>query len=176
MIAGVTLVPEGTPVYYTDSQLCVSTITQWAAGWEERGWKRKGGRSRTSSWFRNSMSFSGAGRSSSCAGSQRTPDTAGTSTPTAWPPRTGVRSADPLGRTGVEAFTFRARPPNGIPVSCRAAASCRDARRKKLAHSKLAPSECGSFILTLPPCCRLDPPKLQSAARCTHHTPNGVKL
>ena len=44
LIAGVTLVPEGTPVViYTDSQLCVSTITQWAAGWEKRGWKRKGG-------------------------------------------------------------------------------------------------------------------------------------
>jgi len=44
LIAGITLVPEGTPVViYTDSQLCVSTITQWAAGWEKRGWKRKGG-------------------------------------------------------------------------------------------------------------------------------------
>ncbi len=30
-------------VIYTDSQLCVNTITQWAAGWERRGWKRKGG-------------------------------------------------------------------------------------------------------------------------------------
>jgi len=28
---------------WTDSQLCVNTITQWAAGWEKRGWKRKGG-------------------------------------------------------------------------------------------------------------------------------------
>ena len=44
LIAGVRLVPQGTPaVIYTDSQLCVSTITQWAAGWEKRGWKRKGG-------------------------------------------------------------------------------------------------------------------------------------
>ena len=30
-------------VIYTDSQLCVNTVTQWAAGWERRGWKRKGG-------------------------------------------------------------------------------------------------------------------------------------
>ena len=28
---------------YTDSKLCVDTITKWAAGWERRGWTRKGG-------------------------------------------------------------------------------------------------------------------------------------
>ena len=28
---------------YTDSQLCVSTINEWAAAWERRGWKRKTG-------------------------------------------------------------------------------------------------------------------------------------
>lgn len=28
---------------YTDSRLCVDTITTWAPGWERRGWKRKGG-------------------------------------------------------------------------------------------------------------------------------------
>ena len=26
----------------TDSRLCVDTITKWAAGWERKGWKRKG--------------------------------------------------------------------------------------------------------------------------------------
>jgi ribonuclease HI len=42
--AGVALVPEGTPaIIHTDSQLCVSTVNEWAAGWETRGWKRKGG-------------------------------------------------------------------------------------------------------------------------------------
>jgi ribonuclease HI len=42
--AGVALVPEGTPaMIHTDSQLCVNTINEWAAGWEKRGWKRKGG-------------------------------------------------------------------------------------------------------------------------------------
>jgi ribonuclease HI len=30
-------------VAYSDSQLCVRTINEWAAGWEKRGWKRKGG-------------------------------------------------------------------------------------------------------------------------------------
>jgi len=30
-------------VIYSDSQLCVNTINQWAAGWEKRGWKRKTG-------------------------------------------------------------------------------------------------------------------------------------
>jgi ribonuclease HI len=44
LLAGCALVPEGTPaVIYTDSQLCVSTITEWAKGWKARGWKRKGG-------------------------------------------------------------------------------------------------------------------------------------
>jgi ribonuclease HI len=28
---------------YSDSKLCVDTLTQWAAGWERRGWKRKSG-------------------------------------------------------------------------------------------------------------------------------------
>ncbi len=28
---------------YSDSRLCVDTINQWAAGWEKRGWRRKGG-------------------------------------------------------------------------------------------------------------------------------------
>jgi ribonuclease HI len=28
---------------YSDSQLAVNTINQWAAGWEKRGWKRKTG-------------------------------------------------------------------------------------------------------------------------------------
>jgi ribonuclease HI len=44
LINGCALVPEGTrAVIYTDSQLCVSTINEWAKGWEARGWKRKGG-------------------------------------------------------------------------------------------------------------------------------------
>ena len=28
---------------YSDSQLCVNTINQWAEGWERRGWRRKSG-------------------------------------------------------------------------------------------------------------------------------------
>jgi ribonuclease HI len=44
LIAGCALVPPGTPaILYSDSQLCVSTVTLWAKGWEARGWKRKGG-------------------------------------------------------------------------------------------------------------------------------------
>ena len=30
-------------VVFSDSQLCVNTINEWAPGWEKRGWKRKGG-------------------------------------------------------------------------------------------------------------------------------------
>jgi len=37
------LLPDdaGVPVF-TDSRLCVDTITKWAFGWERRGWARKG--------------------------------------------------------------------------------------------------------------------------------------
>ena len=30
-------------VVYSDSDLCVKTLTQWASMWEKRGWKRKTG-------------------------------------------------------------------------------------------------------------------------------------
>ena len=44
LINGCALVPEGKKaVLYTDSQLCVSTVNEWAKGWEARGWKRKTG-------------------------------------------------------------------------------------------------------------------------------------
>lgn len=44
LIEAFDLVPEGTPAtVYTDSKLCVDTITKWAAGWERNGWKRKTG-------------------------------------------------------------------------------------------------------------------------------------
>lgn len=44
LIAGCQLVPAGTPaVIYTDSELCVKTINEWAAAWKARGWKRKTG-------------------------------------------------------------------------------------------------------------------------------------
>ena len=36
--------PEDASVtVYSDSQLCVNTITQWAPGWEAKAWKRKKG-------------------------------------------------------------------------------------------------------------------------------------
>ena len=28
---------------YSDSQICVKTINEWAPGWKARGWRRKGG-------------------------------------------------------------------------------------------------------------------------------------
>ncbi|NBW41389.1 ribonuclease HI [bacterium] len=35
--------PEEEITVYSDSDLCVKTINEWAAGWEARGWKRKSG-------------------------------------------------------------------------------------------------------------------------------------
>jgi ribonuclease HI len=38
-----TLPEDARVTIYSDSQLCVKTINEWAAGWERRGWKRKTG-------------------------------------------------------------------------------------------------------------------------------------
>jgi len=44
LIEGFDLVPTGTPAtVYTDSNLCVRTINEWAPQWARRGWTRKGG-------------------------------------------------------------------------------------------------------------------------------------
>jgi ribonuclease HI len=44
MIAGMGMVqPDEVVDVYTDSNLVVQTLTQWAAGWERRGWKRSTG-------------------------------------------------------------------------------------------------------------------------------------
>jgi len=44
LIEAVKLVPESTPAtLYSDSNLAVRTINEWAAGWKRRGWKRKTG-------------------------------------------------------------------------------------------------------------------------------------
>ncbi len=44
LIEGARLVPDGTAAtVWSDSNLAVQTINQWAAGWEKRGWKRKTG-------------------------------------------------------------------------------------------------------------------------------------
>ncbi|MEX2548844.1 MAG: ribonuclease H [Nitriliruptoraceae bacterium] len=44
LFAALELVPEGTPAtIHTDSNLAVRTLTEWAPGWEQRGWRRKTG-------------------------------------------------------------------------------------------------------------------------------------
>lgn len=44
LIEAVRMVPPGTATtLYSDSNLAVRTINEWAAGWERRGWKRKTG-------------------------------------------------------------------------------------------------------------------------------------
>ena len=37
------LSPDRAVTLYSDSQLCVKTVNEWAAGWEKRGWRRKRG-------------------------------------------------------------------------------------------------------------------------------------
>ncbi len=44
LIAGCKMVPrDQKAVIYTDSELCVNTITKWAKAWEARGWRKKDG-------------------------------------------------------------------------------------------------------------------------------------
>jgi len=44
LIAAYKTLPENsTLTIYSDSQLCVKTVNEWAAGWEKRGWRRKAG-------------------------------------------------------------------------------------------------------------------------------------
>ena len=44
LIRAVELVPAGTATkVFSDSNLAVRTINEWAAGWEKRGWRRKTG-------------------------------------------------------------------------------------------------------------------------------------
>jgi ribonuclease HI len=44
LIEAMKMLPEEAEVtVYSDSDLCVKTITQWAPNWRKRGWKRKGG-------------------------------------------------------------------------------------------------------------------------------------
>ena len=43
LIAAFKALPEEAEItVYTDSKLCLDTITKWAPGWERKGWKRKG--------------------------------------------------------------------------------------------------------------------------------------
>src|SRR5690606_16842176 len=44
MIHGLRMLGPDEPMdVYTDSQLVVNTLTQWAAGWERNGWRRRDG-------------------------------------------------------------------------------------------------------------------------------------
>ena len=44
LIAAYQMLPEDSRItVYSDSQLCVKTVNEWAAGWEKRGWRRKSG-------------------------------------------------------------------------------------------------------------------------------------
>jgi ribonuclease HI len=44
LLRALELVPSSTPeVLYSDSQLAVRTVNEWAQGWEARGWRRSRG-------------------------------------------------------------------------------------------------------------------------------------
>jgi ribonuclease HI len=44
LIAAYEALPEDAAItVHSDSQLCVKTVNEWAAGWAKRGWRRKSG-------------------------------------------------------------------------------------------------------------------------------------
>jgi ribonuclease HI len=44
LIEALRMLPEDAELtIYSDSNLCVQTLNEWAAGWERRGWRRKTG-------------------------------------------------------------------------------------------------------------------------------------
>lgn len=44
LIAAFQMLPADAQVtVHSDSELCVKTLNEWAAGWEQRGWRRKSG-------------------------------------------------------------------------------------------------------------------------------------
>ena len=44
LIEAFKMLPEDAAItIFTDSRLCVDTITKWAPGWEKKGWKKKSG-------------------------------------------------------------------------------------------------------------------------------------
>jgi ribonuclease HI len=44
LIAAYEMLPEDAEItVYSDSQLCVRTVNEWAEGWARRGWRRKSG-------------------------------------------------------------------------------------------------------------------------------------
>jgi len=44
LIEALRMLPEDAQItIYSDSNLCVQTVNEWAKGWEARGWKRKTG-------------------------------------------------------------------------------------------------------------------------------------
>ena len=44
LIAAFKVLPsDAAVIVYSDSQLCVKTVNEWARGWEARGWRRKTG-------------------------------------------------------------------------------------------------------------------------------------
>jgi ribonuclease HI len=44
LIAAFQMLPaDAQVIVHSDSELCVKTLNEWAAGWEQRGWRRKSG-------------------------------------------------------------------------------------------------------------------------------------
>jgi ribonuclease HI len=44
LIAAFQMLPaDAATTVYSDSEICVKTVNEWAAGWEKRGWRRKTG-------------------------------------------------------------------------------------------------------------------------------------
>ncbi len=61
LIAAYRMLPKNSRItVYSDSQLCVKTVNEWAAGWERRGWRRKSGPIANLEWVRELYTLANA--------------------------------------------------------------------------------------------------------------------
>ena len=100
LIAGYRMISADDAVtLYSDSQLCVRTINEWAAQWEARGLAPQGRAGEKPRAGPGGLCPGpGSGPRRRCAGSRPTTAAAGTSTPTPWPRPTCATSCEPRWR------------------------------------------------------------------------------
>jgi hypothetical protein len=148
--AGIELVPAGVrTTLYSDSQLAVKTLTEWAPAWEARGWRRAKGPVENLDLVRAPLRAGPFPSGGPVAGSVPTSVTAGTSMRTDWlPPAT--RAAEPRGRATGGA-PASGDPEGGSSAAVSAPASTTRANGARSATATTAASTPNTFASRISP-------------------------